>query len=74
MSEIAHLKQQIALECEAMRSGLSGYAATARHEQIEARTRRMESYQRRLAELVGQESALDVVTQTYMCVMEGAPG
>ena len=35
MSEIARLRKQIELECEAMRLALHGYAAVASHKAIE---------------------------------------
>ena len=47
-SEIARLRQQIALEYEAAHSGLSGFASgAARHDFIQAKTENIGRYQDR---------------------------
>lgn len=65
MSEVARLRQQIELECEAMRLALSGYAVVASHEIIDQKYNALGKYQEALGRLVGDEDALRVVIETY---------
>ena len=70
-SEIAELRQQIALELDAMRRGLSGISTgTARHAFIHARMERVGACQDTLANAIGDQAASQVVCAVYMQAME----
>jgi hypothetical protein len=70
-SEVAQLRQRIELELEAMRSGLSGFAAgTTRHAFIHARMEHIGTCQDLLADLLGEAAAHHVVCTLYMQTME----
>ena len=60
-SEVARLMQQIELETEAARQGLTGLAAVARHEFITAKYERLMAYGDQLAPHIGKEKAMQVV-------------
>jgi hypothetical protein len=65
-SEVAHLRQKIALECQASWWALHAFnAGTAQHAFIGARFRAMETYHHRLSELVGEEQATDHLCEVY---------
>jgi len=65
MSEVARLRRQIELECEAMRLALSGYAIVASHEFIDQKYNALGKHQEELERLVGAEDALRLVIETY---------
>lgn len=65
MSEVATLRRQIELECEAMRLALSGYAVVASHEFIEQKYNALGKHQEALGQIVGIEDALRLVIETY---------
>jgi hypothetical protein len=69
MSEIARLRKQIELECEAMRLALYGYAAVASHEVIEQKYNNLGRHQEHLERHVGKEEARSIVTEIYMRVL-----
>jgi hypothetical protein len=48
MSEVARIREQIRLECEAMHRVKNGYAVTSRHDFIEARARNLDTYKNML--------------------------
>ena len=60
MSEVARLRKQIELECEAMRLALYGYAAVASHESIEQRYNNLGRHQEDLERYVGKEEASSI--------------
>ena len=60
-SEVARLREQIALEYEAAQRGLVGMAITARHDVIEARMERIAEYHQALAREIGSQEAIRVV-------------
>ncbi|QBD75252.1 hypothetical protein EPA93_04275 [Ktedonosporobacter rubrisoli] len=64
-SEVARIRRQIALECEAMVRGLHAYASMAQHEFIRAKFNALEGHFENLVPLTGQEQALDILVQTY---------
>ncbi len=66
MSEIARLRRQIELECEAMRLALYGYASVASHEAIEQKYKAIGKHLEALEQLVGTEEADNIVTETYI--------
>lgn len=65
-SEVAQLREQIVLECRAGWNALHALnSGTAQHEFIMGRFRQMEQYHGRLAGLVGEEKATDILCETY---------
>lgn len=69
MSEIARLRRQIELECEAMRLALDGYANVASHQIIEQRYNSLGKYQADLEQHVGKEEATNIVIEIYAKVV-----
>jgi len=70
-SEVAQLRQQIALEVDAMRHGLLGISTgTARHAFIHARMERVGACQDTLARSIGEQAAFEVVCSVYIQTME----
>lgn len=70
-SEVAQLRQQIALELDAMRRGLLGISTgSARHAFIHARMERVGVCQDTLANVIGEQAATQVVCAVYMQAME----
>lgn len=65
-SEVARLKLQIELEYEAMMRGLSGLAqGAASHAFINARLKRVDSYQGELVKHVGEAEATQIIYELY---------
>jgi hypothetical protein len=62
-SDVARLRQRIALEYEAAMRGLTGLAITAPHEFITARMERIADCHQELQALVGEPAAIQVVAQ-----------
>jgi hypothetical protein len=70
-SEVAQLRQQIALELDAMRRGLLGISTgSARHAFIHARMERIGVCQDTLASSIGEQAATQLVCAAYMQAME----
>jgi hypothetical protein len=70
-SEVAQLRQQIALELDAMRRGLFGISTgSARHAFIHARMERIGVCQDTLANSIGEQAATQLVCTAYMQAME----
>ena len=64
-SEIARLRQQIALEYEAATRGLHGLAqGTAQHAFITRRMENMATYHASLQQLIGPEEAIKLLVET----------
>jgi hypothetical protein len=70
LSEVAYIREQIRLECEAMQRVKSGYAVTSRHDFIEAKMRRLDTYEKQLATHIGAEQAIQFSCEAYMHAME----
>ena len=64
-SEVARIRKQIELECQALHLALYGYATVTSHKIINHRYDNLGRYQDELSTLVGKEKALEVVVQTY---------
>ena len=65
-SEVAHLREQVELEYEAMMRGLSGFAeGSAMHEFISARMARVENYHHELTKEVGEVEATQIICELY---------
>jgi len=69
MSEVARLRKQIELECEAMRLALEGYATVASHQIIEQRYNSLGKCQADLEKHVGKEEANSIVVEIYTKVV-----
>lgn len=69
MSEIARLRSQIELECEAIRMAMNGYAVVASHEIIEQRYKSLGRCQADLAQHVGTDEAGRMVVEIYTSVI-----
>ena len=70
-SDDAQLRQQIALELDAMRYGLLGISTgTARHAFIHTRMERIGVCQDTLAHSIGEQAACEVVCSVYIQTME----
>ena len=72
MSEIARLRRQIELECEAMRLALEGFASVASHQIIEQRYNRLGQFQADLEKHVGKEEAKCIVVEISAKVVGSA--
>ena len=72
-SEIARVREQIELACEAAKLGMNGYALTASHEMINARLEtlgeQLDGYQEQLTSLVGKHQALKIIAETYQTIV-----
>ncbi len=65
-SEVAHLREQVELEYEAMMRGLNDFAeGSAIHEFISARMARVEGYHHELAEELGESEATQIICELY---------
>ena len=65
-SEVARLMEQINLECRASWWALKGLASgTAQHRFITARLRKMDRYYGKLAHMVGEEQATDILCTAF---------
>jgi hypothetical protein len=65
-SEIARLRREIELQCEAAIRGLDGYAGVARHEVISHKIDVIGQYQKELEKFVGAHEAMRIVMETYI--------
>ena len=61
MSEVARLKKQIEMECEAMRLAMTGFRTTASHEIINHQFDRLGEQYEQLGELIGTQAAIETV-------------
>lgn len=65
-SEVAALRERIALETQASWSALHSLnAGTAQHQFITARFQKMEQYHKRLTQLVGEKQATEILCETF---------
>lgn len=70
-SEVARLRRQIEIECEALQRVFTDFAAgTARHEFIRIRMEHVENCQRALLQYVGEKEAAHIVAELYMKAAE----
>ncbi|GAC1691870.1 MAG: hypothetical protein PVS3B1_30730 [Ktedonobacteraceae bacterium] len=71
VSEVAQLREKIEYEIQAMKWGLTGFAAIASHKVIENKYNQIGNYQDQLGELIGETEASKVVVDTYIKLMNG---
>jgi hypothetical protein len=69
-SDVARLREQIELECEAMQQAMYGPAIVGRHNVIQSRYEAIGVYHNELAGLVGEEQASNMMVDAYSAVME----
>ena len=65
-SEVARLREQIRVECEALERLQHGFAIVGTHQSILARYNRLGEHRQQLAQHVGEEAATHELVQTYM--------
>jgi len=63
-SELARLKEQIELECQAIENMMQ-FSAVASHRTINRRYRNLDTYHQQLKMFVGEEQAVDIVVDIY---------
>ncbi len=61
MSEVARLKKQIEMECEAMKLAMTGFRMAASHDIINHRYDQLGVHYERLEEIIGKQAAFQVV-------------
>ena len=66
VSEVARLREQIRVECEALERLQHGFAIVGTHQSILARYNQLGKHQERLAQHVGEEAATHELVRTYM--------
>ena len=64
MSEVARLKRQIEMECEAMRLAVTGFRMTASHDIINHQYEQLGEHYERLGKLIGERQAVEVLIVT----------
>jgi hypothetical protein len=64
-SEVARLRRQIELECEALERMAYGFAAVASHAAIMRKYRRIGACQEELAQFVGEKESIEIMTDVY---------
>ncbi len=73
-SEVARIRRQIELECEAMERGFRGFAIVARHDFINHKLGKIGACQEQLEVLVGEDEARKIMAETYIQAMEANDG
>ncbi|GCE04715.1 hypothetical protein [Dictyobacter aurantiacus] len=66
MSEIALLRRQIEIECEAMRQAMKGFKITASHDIINNQYNSIGGLQEQLAAIVGEQEAAKIAVEVYI--------
>ncbi len=64
MSEVARLKRQIEMECEAMRLAMTGFRMAASHDIINRQYDQLGEHYERLGKLIGERQAVEVLIAT----------
>jgi hypothetical protein len=64
VSEVARLKRQIEVECEAMRLAMTGFRMTASHDIINRQYEQLGQHYERLGKLIGEKQAVEVLIVT----------
>jgi hypothetical protein len=70
VSEVAQLRQQIALECEALNRAMYSPAITASHAIIAHRYKQLDRYYDRLSHLVGEQQATAMAVTIYESIVK----
>jgi hypothetical protein len=69
VSEVAHLRRLIELECEALELLRTGYAVTSSQKIINHKYRAIGVIQEELAAIVGEQEAVRIAVEIYMQVI-----
>ncbi len=69
LSEVARLRAQIALECEAIRRVFEEPALVASHAAIDARYRKLGTHQSELEQQIGEQEATQTLFEIYQHVV-----
>lgn len=72
-SEIARLKEEIELRCQAVKLCLNGYAEVSKHQTIEHKYNAFGECWQELERLVGPESAQEIAVSAYKSAMDEKP-
>ena len=64
MSEIARIREQIELECQAL-ANMQLFSAVASHRSIRRRYDKLDRYREQLSMLVGEQEATKIVVDIY---------
>ena len=72
-SDVARLREQIDLECQAIRRVFEEPAMVASHQSIDARYRNLHTLQEKLKPLVGEREATSTLMEIYHNVVDAAP-
>ena len=64
VSEVARLKQQIEMECEAMRLAMAGFRMAASHDVINHQYEQLGEHYESLGKLIGEKQAVEVLIAT----------
>jgi hypothetical protein len=70
MSEVARLKRQIEMECEAMRLAITGFRMTASHDLINHQYEQLGQHYESLGKLIGEKQAVEVMIVTLEMIMD----
>jgi predicted nucleic acid-binding Zn finger protein len=65
VSEVVQLRQQIALECEALNRALHSPAIMASHAVITNRYKQLDCYYDQLSQIVGEQEATEMAVTIY---------
>ena len=71
-SDVARLREQIYLECQAIRRVFEEPAMVASHRSIDARYRNLHTLQEKLKPLVGEREAIKTIMDVYHDVVDAA--
>ena len=70
ISEVARIREQIRLECEALERMQHGFAIVGTHQSVLARYNCLEEHQQRLSRHIGEEAATQEVIRTYVEIID----
>jgi hypothetical protein len=66
LSEIARLRRQIELECEAMKQAMNNFRVTSSHEIINNQYNNIGNMQEQLATIIGEQEAAKIAIDIYI--------
>ena len=70
ISEVAYLRQQITLECEALNQALHDPAVKASHAVIASHYKQIDQYYIQLIALVGEQQATEMTVDLYASIVK----
>ena len=69
MSEVARLRRQIELECEAIKRAMEAFRVAAPHDIIQQQYNGIVALQDQLAALIGDQEAIVITMETYIDIV-----